>query len=125
MMKLIDGKHYNLAYLVAKSSQCRYKFGAVIAYRSNVFSVACNIIKTHPVQKRYKPHCISIHAELYAILKASGDINGATMYIARYMLNGDEGLSKPCATCLELIKESGIRQIVYMSRDGLCKDRIT
>jgi deoxycytidylate deaminase len=101
-------------------SECRYKFGAVIAKGKIVVSVGVNIFKTHPVYKNYGSYVNSIHAEYYALLKA-GDVTGCTMYIARQSINPH---SKPCKVCRQLIKESGIREICYHDGKQLVKEKI-
>jgi len=58
------------------------------------------------------------HAEKRALHKArfylDTEFEGATLYIAR----DSEKISKPCASCLSLIKQLGIRKIIYASWSG-------
>lgn len=111
---------YDLALQVAKLSQCRYRLGAVIVKGSRVLSVGCNVLKSHPVHREYPPHVISIHAEHSAILKATTDVSGATVFVARL---GGNKTSKPCPFCLAVLVEAGIRDIVYFDKQ-LTKERI-
>ena len=97
--------------IVAKSSDCRYKFAASIAYGSRIVSIATNIIKSHPILQTYGDNCISIHAEVNAILKAE-DTADATIYVARYSKDGILD-SFPCKYCLAHIITAQISTIVY------------
>lgn len=105
-----DRSIFQLALLEARNSQCRYRFGAVIARGRCILSIAPNIIKTHPKQMLYHQGCITIHAELNAILKCQGNTLGSSLYVARW---GKSTISKPCASCLLYILESGIREIIF------------
>lgn len=108
-------KFYEKAYTLAMTSQCKYKFGAVIVRKNKIISYGVNVIKTHPAQKNYGDFCISIHAELQALLKCQSPLkNDAIMYIARYSIHRD---SRPCLPCRTYIKEAGITTIVYY-KDG-------
>lgn len=113
-----DKELYNLAYKIAGTSLCHYRMGAIITKGARVLSVGVNVLKTHPIiAEKYQEHCISIHAELQCLLRAQTDITNATMYVAR---NG--GLvSKPCSACWEYMKTSGIKFVVYSTKQGLVK----
>lgn len=45
-----------------------------------------------------------VHAEPNAILNATNDLNGATLYVSLF----------PCNECMKLIIQSGIKEIVYL-----------
>jgi dCMP deaminase len=59
-----------------------------------------------------------IHAEMNAILKAGNDASGAILYVTM----------SPCVECAKIIKQSGIRLVVYKelyrNLDGLNKLKI-
>jgi len=46
------------------------------------------------------------------------DLSGASIYVYREDLNGDIADSKPCGACMRAIRESGIKNVFYTSRDG-------
>lgn len=116
-----DIRFYTAAHSVAMNSPCRYKFGAVIVRQGRIISRQSNIIKTHPIMGRYGEWCISIHAEINAILKSRVDVNGAVMYIARDSVNPN---SLPCKTCMSIIIEKGIFAIVYHNGTELKKEKL-
>jgi len=50
-----------------------YRVVSMITYKRKIISIGKCGIKTHPLQKRFQKHpdCISLHAEIDAIAKAS------------------------------------------------------
>jgi deoxycytidylate deaminase len=116
-----DMRYYDLATMLAMNSACRFPMGSVVALGARIISVGTNVIKTHPVQKRYGSHVVSIHAEYSAILHARCDLTGATLYVARYK----DLISKPCASCALLMAEAGIKDMVYHDGKSVVKCRLT
>lgn len=117
-----DRRIWHVAYSAAQVSTCRYKFGAVIASGNDIISIGTNIQKTHPVFKRYGAYCISIHAEVRAMIKARQDVSGMSLYVARY--GSMNTSSYPCSCCVSLIQESGIRFIIYCDETTLRKVQV-
>lgn len=79
-----------------------------------VLSVATN-------SSRNDPNCVpdpktqaAVHAEV-AALKACGRtrVAGGTIYVARVNNSGDPLMSKPCIRCQKVLKDAGIKKIVY------------
>lgn len=116
-----DKNFFELTHKIASTSLCHYRVGAIITNGARVLAVGVNVLKSHPIiTQKYQEHCISIHAELSALLKAQTNIVGATMYVAR-----DGGkISKPCKACRSLITLAGIRYIVYSTKEGLVKEHV-
>lgn len=118
-----DNYGMDLAIKSAKLSDCRFAHGASILRGRKVVSFACNKIKTHPTMKRYGSHVVSIHAENFALIHAQTDLVGCVLYSARISRTGQLLVSKPCATCEMLIKEAGIRWVVYFNGAQYVKER--
>ena len=108
----------------------KYHIGCVVAYKNKILNASYNTKKTHPIQKkfntvRYKmdstPHCM--HAEIHAIspiMNNDIDWKNVTVYIARKRNeDGKNGMARPCATCMKVMKELGIRNIVYTTDFGI------
>lgn len=95
--------------------------GAVIAKGGRILSIAPNVISTHPKQVEYNEYCISIHAELNAILLAQCSIKGSTIFVAR--INGNKN-SKPCITCQEFIRRASIAKMVYYEDNQIKVEKI-
>ena len=95
----------------------RCKHAACVVYKGRIVSTAVNTDKSHPLQKkygRYKTGAIYLHAELYALIKASSKLSKkqfkrASLYVIR---NGMQG-SKPCRGCQEAIKAFGVSKIFH------------
>lgn len=118
-----DTYGFELAIKAARLSDCRFAHGASILYGRKVLSIAHNKIKTHPAMKRYGSHVVSIHAEMGAIIHARTDIAGATCYSARVSKDGKYLISKPCATCELLLRESGIYNVIYYNGSQFVNER--
>jgi deoxycytidylate deaminase len=119
MVSKKDTRLLHFAYSIAGLSHCRYKFGCVLVKGSRIISTGVNIRKTHPIFDRYGEYCVSMHAEYHAIMRCACTLHGAVAYIARY---GMMKASKPCAICLELFQEHGIKAIVYHTGTAIHKD---
>lgn len=116
-----DKLRFDHTVLIARNlSNCRYKMAAQIFIGSRLISVGVNEIKTHTLFKRYPDHTVSIHAEAMALIKARTNVQGGTMYVARYGGNN----SMPCPTCGELLKEAGIHTVVYMFEGEIVKAKL-
>lgn len=122
MLSARDQKLYTQAMKLAELSECDSRHGAIVARGSNVLSMGINKYKTHPVSRRYSGFdgC-SVHAEQRALILARGDVRGCTLYSAR--ANGSKA-SKPCVMCAELMRDAGIRFVVYFSDGEIIRERI-
>jgi len=111
--KLLD---YAL-YLTEYSSHKQQKHSAVIFKHRRVISSACNEgIKTHPKAAcTHNKKIDKLHAEIGALrLAGLTSVIGASMIVAR-----ERGrYSKPCSDCMEKIRESGIKQVIYSDGEG-------
>lgn len=99
--------------------------GAVIVYCGMVVAVGYNRMdKTHP---KAKTKFNTIHAEFDAIQKARARLSPSKLaschlYVYRETSNGEPALSRPCAGCLEAIKNAGITKIFYSVTGGFSKE---
>lgn len=129
-----DRRWFSLAMKTAELSQCQFKHGAVITLKRKPISVGCNIPKmSHAIRRltrnaKYDPRAElrrnrsdQIHAEVVSILKARCNLDGATLYSARYRPRGFMGDSCPCDSCSQIISLSGIRCVVYSENNELKK----
>lgn len=99
-----------LAKKQAAKSCHKYRHGAIIFKGGRVLAKGFNRNKTSPTWgSGYKG---KIHAESDAIRRAvtaGTDIKGATLIVVRL----DDGPSKPCYKCMELIEKFGIKDVVH------------
>lgn len=95
----------------------KYLISAMIIDK-NRFSLGFNdYIKTHPFTLQNHHHrTISKHAEIDALIKwnKNWDISNATIYLCGLTNSGNFCISsKPCSPCLNKLKISGIKRIIY------------
>lgn len=92
----------------AEMSAHRFRVGAVLTVASSVH-VAHNRIRNSP--KISYEHA-TVHAEDGCIRKA-GRTKGGTMYVARIGAYDQLLPSFPCQKCFPMLREAGIRRIVW------------
>lgn len=103
----------------ARKSDRKQKHGAIVLRRNKPIAYGHNKTKTHPRVDKYGHYCI--HAECDALMKeASGD----TLLVVRIMKNGTFSCSKPCARCLEFIKDYGIKKVFYTDWCGSIQELV-
>ena len=118
-----------LSSMAMNSDHHRSKHSAVIVYKNEVISLACNKIKSHPFQKRYSKanEAIFLHAEVSAIHNALKkvtlkELSKSTMYVCRVRINNDNksffSYSKPCDGCMRAIAEFDIKNVMYTDESG-------
>lgn len=97
--------------------------GCVAVYQGNIIGIACNINKTHPMQKyynryRYHPQTSYFYPKLHAEINCISsirylDINFSKvkLYVYRTRCDQEYGIARPCPSCMAAIKDLGIRHI--------------
>ena len=97
----------------------KYKVGAVIFKNGKIISTGYNVSKgTSALARKYFQHA-SMHAEITAVLRYmyhSDILKGADIFVYRESIAGVPRLSKPCAMCVSVLQEMGIRR-AYWSTD--------
>ena len=114
------------------SDHPQYKIGAVVVLKHHIVSSGVNSdYKTHPLQKRYNRYRFTdegdhkCHAELSALLpliREGIDLSGARIFTYRERKNGALACSRPCKSCMELIKDVGISRVFYTTEDGFARE---
>lgn len=115
MLSNKDLSYLNVARALAKRSEEKKKHGAVVIKSGRVVGYGFNKFKNHTdyiPEELIKVHC-SRHAEEVAIKCAGANARGATLYVARVNRADQDRNSKPCRICADLIKNSGIKRVVY------------
>lgn len=106
-----------LADSLAKESECRpHRLGAVLYNRGRIVGKGLNRLRSHPLQAKYNPFSIRLHAEISAIINGlrtnPGDVEGASIAVSRVSRKGTFGCSYPCEHCLPALLEANVRRIV-------------
>jgi len=122
-----DDRRIKQTLNITRLSKHKFQMAALIYQGSTPISVGINQIKTHPRQVNVYTHQQgwSIHAELAAILNAHPEsLEGATIYVARKLKNGQNGTARPCPACMQVIRAVGIRRIVYTHYTGYTEEDV-
>lgn len=100
-----------------------------------MLAVGYNTNKTHPLQKKYNRYrkmkysrtepIETLHAELSCLIQIKDmdiNFNKVELYIYRENKNGDLAISRPCAACMKMIDQLGIKTIHYTTDGGFVKE---
>jgi dCMP deaminase len=132
-----DEYFIRIAGVVASRSTCmRRRYGAVIvkdrvivstgyngAPRGSINCVDVNSCRRKelnvPAGERYEL-CEAVHAEQNAIINGAPDrMKDACIYITGYEEDGSVAEGKPCLLCARMIRNAGLGEVIYLSRDGI------
>lgn len=112
----------------------QYHIGAVAVYGHKIISSGYNSCKTNPVQKRLNIYRFdadtpaTLHAELSCLLplinRKDIDFSNMSLYIYREHKNGNLAMSRPCASCMALLRNLGIRHIYYTGNGSYINEEI-
>lgn len=131
-MTKTERAYFAAAKAVSELSDHKHKIGATVVLKHRIVSSACNSdCKTHPLQKQYNkyrfaedsPH--KCHAELSALvplIRDGVDLSSASIFTYRQHKNGNLACARPCKSCMQLIKDCGIRHIFYTTEDGFARE---
>lgn len=123
---------FSVAKSLAELSDHRCKIGCIIVDKHRIISSGHNSnTKCHPIQakidtKHFNCFCTGkLHAETSAIvplLRTEDDYSRATLYTYREHADGTLANSRPCARCIQLIKQIGITRIRYTTEEGYASE---
>lgn len=113
----------------------RIHTGAVAVYGHKIISSGANSHKTNPTQKLYNRYRFegdagnhSLHAEIQCLLPLMNrkdiDFSKVSLYIYREHKNHTPGLSRPCPSCMQLIRDLGIRNIYYTGEGSYISENL-
>ncbi len=126
----------SMAREVSKRSPCsRRKFGAILVRDDVILAtgyngtcrgaincgldIACLKDLYHEPHEESYAHCPAIHSEENAIICASRNgvsAVGSTLYLATS--ESDGGVDRPCPRCRRMLVNAGVRDVVYVGKDG-------
>jgi len=131
-----DTYFLNIAKVVSQRSTCiRRHYGAVIVNDHVIVSTGYNgacrgetncsdagrCVREElkiPKGERYEL-CVAVHAEQNAIINGDpGKMNGATIYVVGFNMDGTLASGEPCLLCRRMIKNARIQRLVYLDRSG-------
>ena|ERR1700680_3739813 len=82
-----------------------------------------NSQKTNPGVQVYGHRWNHCHAE-FNVLKNINDGSKGVLYVYREKADGSLGLSSPCEFCRLLLRDKGIKKVVYTTKDGYAKEKL-
>lgn len=106
----------------------RMKLAAALVIKRDVISVGINVLRSHPVQKKFGKNDASIylHAEINAIVNGLNhvdrdDLRRASLYVYRVKKDTNDpkrrhwidGMSCPCEGCMSAIDAFKIRRVIH------------
>lgn len=126
--------YFNAAKAVSELSDYKQKVGCVVVMGHTIISSGHNShSKCHAVQAKLNKEklgyeCVGlVHAEVDALLpllKRRTILSRASIYVYRQHKDGSVALARPCASCMSLIRELGIRNVYYTNEDGYSRETI-
>ena len=109
-----DSSFLSATAKIALTSDYRFRMAALLVKSGRVLGGDVNIPRITPDTP---PNRCSTHAEI-RVIKNTKNTDGATMYIARLLLNNHTAMAKPCVWCLEHIIKAGISRVVYTENNN-------
>ena len=104
------------------SDHKKHQIGSVLVRKNRVISIACNKLKTHPKSKH---QFSSSHAEFRTLLGLTKEeTKGCSVYVYRELKNGRLAPSRPCESCMEIIREMEVDKIHYTVYNGFVTEKI-
>lgn len=130
-----EKRFFEIADSVSRlSNHPKAKLGCIIISHKRILSSGFNSnTKTHTKQKRldtirFKAESTGkIHAETQALLpliNSHADLSKAELYISRRLKDNSLAMSRPCPSCMALIRSCGIKTIHYTTSEGYAKESI-
>ncbi len=117
MQKFIE---FARAILINKPNNVKHV--SFITYKKTIVCYGINNpFKTEPLASRYGYRFNCIHSEVSAIKSfpyKPSKLKIYTMINVRILANGKVGLSKPCRICQKLLRDFGIRKVLYTNKLG-------
>lgn len=106
------------------------KQGKVLGTATNQYHKSHPLAKLYSIKAGLSDQRVYIHAELGAVLRSTNAILRAgdskvhttsvhTMLVQRFHNNGALANAKPCKSCQLMLKDFGVKKIVYTDEDGM------
>jgi len=114
---------YNLTFL----SCHKFPLAAIVASGNRILSVGINQYKTSPMQINPYTNKIGngIHAEFCALRGfKKGELIKSVIYIVRRHKDRTYALARPCKECMKIIRNVGIKKIVYSIENNFIVEKI-
>lgn len=120
-------KFLRMADDLALASSFHTKMGALLIKRSKIIGKGYSMKTSNIPRRLYQTHSRSskwdaIHAEMAALKNAlynDMDVRGATIIVSGWTAGMNRPRScRPCSACVKVLKEWGIKEVVFRLPDG-------
>lgn len=108
-----------------------YNVGSCLKRGGKILSIGANRGKTTSYYSRKFNNTIAtekLHAEISSIIRClrlnDGNIRRTKMYVARVKADGSLANSRPCSVCFAVLREAGIKRVVYTTDNGWFSEKI-
>ncbi len=116
-----EHRFFSLARRIALKNAInkKYHFGTVLVAGGSVITTGTNIAKSSPLidflSRRMNRPPQQIHAEIACLAHVSkAQLRHSVLYVARVKQHsGTYALARPCAMCMEYLRDSGLKRICY------------
>lgn len=111
--------------------------GAIAVYKGSIVAEAWNTNKTSPLQARYNVYRYKpadtpckAHCETQLIQKLrwkfgdSLDWAKVHIYLYREYKDGKLAPSRPCPSCMAMLRDLNIKRVMYTTEDGYAEEKI-
>lgn len=106
-----------LALLASEKSTSKVQVGAALIVKKNLIVAACNSDKSSPgAAKWFRFYENGIHAEynlFNRVLLSELPIRGIVYIARRLPSTGETGLARPCSSCRAMLRDLGIKKVVF------------
>jgi tRNA(Arg) A34 adenosine deaminase TadA len=104
----------------AEASLHRTRVGATLVVAGRVTSASNRLRNSHVAPYTEQ----SVHAEIRAVLRAYNNGRGGTIYVARLGAKGKLLASHPCARCTPVLREAGVRRVVWWTGETWVAEKL-
>lgn len=109
-----------------KSDHPKYQLGAAIMVGKSVLGTGSNtIMKHHPISASINPQK-TIHAEIAALIgcRYRKDLADAVVIVYREDKAGQPATARPCSVCREVLRQFGIKRMMYTTQNGFAMEEV-
>ena len=119
-----------------QGSRSAPSIGAIAVYKGSIVAEAWNTNKTSPLQAQYnvyryqgdtpcKSHCeTQLVQRLRWKFGDSIDWGKVNIYLYREYKDGRLAPSRPCPSCMAMLKDFGIKRVMYTTKDGFVEEKL-
>lgn len=108
----------------ALKSVHHHRVGAVLVAHGKPIAKGHNSIRRHKYSSYYQ-YPEACHAEAAALSEGRSDsLSASILYVTRLNRSGRMMMARPCASCFSLLRDKGIRKVVYTTGQGYAEETI-